>query len=160
MDTMFGILQKTSKWLSVIAGAALTLMMCLTVADVFMRAWGHPIMGTYELVGLSLALVIGFGIPKVSLKRQHIYMDFLVNSLSKRNKAILNTFTRILCIVLFVLIGYSLFSIGNEFRMSGEVSPTIKLPFFPMAYGVGICCFIECFVFLFEIVKNWRAIHE
>ena len=160
MDNMFGILQKTSKWLSVIAGTALTLMMFLTVADVFMRAWGHPIMGTYELVGLSLALVIGFGIPKVSLKRQHIYMDFLVNSLSKRNKAIMNTFTRILCIILFVLIGYSLFSIGNEFRMSGEVSPTIKLPFFPMAYGVGICCFIECFVFLFEIVKSWRDIHE
>jgi len=160
MDNMFGILQKTSKWLSVIAGTSLTLMMFLTVADVFMRAWGHPIMGTYELVGLSLALVIGFGIPKVSLKRQHIYMDFLVNTLSKRNKAIMNTFTRILCIILFVLIGYSLFSIGNEFRMSGEVSPTIKLPFFPMAYGVGICCFIECFVFLFEIVKSWRDIHE
>ena len=160
MDNMFGILQKTSKWLSVIAGTSLTLMMFLTVADVFMRAWGHPIMGTYELVGLSLALVIGFGIPKVSLKRQHIYMDFLVNTLSKRNKAIMNTFTRILCILLFLLIGYSLFSIGNEFRMSGEVSPTIKLPFFPMAYGVGICCFIECFVFLFEIVKSWRDIHE
>jgi TRAP-type C4-dicarboxylate transport system permease small subunit len=160
MDTMFGFLQKTSKWLSVIAGTALTLMMLLTVADVIMRAWGHPIMGTYELVGLSLAMVIGFGIPKVSLKRQHIYMDFLVDRLSRRNKAIMNTFTRILCIILFVLIGYSLFSIGNEFRMSGEVSPTIKLPFYPMAYGVGICCFIECFVFIFEIVKGWRAIDE
>lgn len=159
MDSMFGILQKTSKWLSVIAGTALTLMMCLTVADVFMRAWGHPIMGTYELVGLSLALVIGFGIPKVSLKRQHIYMDF-VDKLSKRNRALMNIFTRILCIILFVLLGYSLFIVGNEFRISGEVSPTIKLPFFPMAYGVGICCFIECFVFLFEIVRSWRDIHE
>jgi hypothetical protein len=29
-----------------------------------------------------------------------------------------------------------------------------------MAYGVGICCFIECFVFLFEIVRSWRDIHE
>ena len=117
-------------------------------------------MGTYEVVGLALALVIGFGIPKVSLKRQHIYMDFLVERLSKRNKALMNTFTRILCTMLFILIGYSLFSIGNEFRISGEVSPTIKLPFYPMAYGVGICCFIECFVFLFEIVKSWREIHE
>jgi len=160
MENLFGLLEKTSKGLSVIAGVALTLMICMTVADVFMRAWGHPIMGTYELVGLSLALVIGFGIPKVSLKRQHIYMDFLVERLSKRNKAVMDTFTRMLCIMLFILIGYSLFSIGNEYRISGEVSPTIKLPFFPMAYGVGICCFIECFVFLFEIVKSWRAIHE
>jgi TRAP-type C4-dicarboxylate transport system permease small subunit len=159
MENMFGVLQKTSKWLSVVAGTALTLMMLLTVADVVMRAGGRPIMGTYEVVGFALALVIGFSIPKVSLKRQHIYMNF-VDKLSKRNRALMNIFTRILCIILFVLIGYSLFSIGNEFWKSGEVSPTIKLPFFPVAYGVGICCFIECFVFLFEIVKSWRAIHE
>lgn len=160
MEKLFGLLEKTSKGLSVIAGVALTLMMCLTVADVVMRAGGSPIMGTYEVVGLSLALVIGFGIPKVSLRRQHIYMDFLVERLSKRNKAIMGTFTRILCITLFLLIGYSLFSIGNEFQISGEVSPTVRLPFYPMAFGVGICCFIECFVFFFEIVKSWRSVHE
>jgi TRAP-type C4-dicarboxylate transport system permease small subunit len=160
MDSMFGFLQKTSKWLSVIAGTALTLMMCLTVADVFMRAWGHPIMGTYEVVGLMLAVVIGFSMAKVSLARQHVYMDFVIESLSKRNKAILNTFTRILCIGLFVLIGYALFSIGNEYRISGETSPTIRLPFYPLAYGVGVCCFIQCFVFILEIVKSWREVHE
>jgi C4-dicarboxylate transporter DctQ subunit len=160
MEKMFGILQKTSKWLSVIAGTALTLMMCLTVADVIMRAGGRPIMGTYEVVGLLLALVIGFGIPKVSLRRQHIFMDFLVDRLSKRNKALMTIFTRILCIILFLLIGYSLINIGNEYRISGETSPTIRLPFYPMAFGVGICCFIECFVFLFEIAKSWRESHE
>lgn len=160
MEKLFGLLEKTSQGLSVIAGIALTLMMCLTVADVVMRAGGSPIMGTYEVVGLSLALVIGFGIPKVSLRRQHIYMDFLVERLSKRNRAIMGTFTRILCITLFLLIGYSLFSIGNEFRISGEVSPTVRLPFYPMAFGVGICCFIECFVFFFEMVKSWRSVHE
>jgi C4-dicarboxylate transporter DctQ subunit len=160
MEKMFGILQKTSKWLSVIAGTALTLMMCLTVADVIMRAGGRPIMGTYEVVGLLLALVIGFGIPKVSLRRQHIFMDFLVDRLSKRNKALMTIFTRILCIILFLLIGYSLMNIGNEYRISGETSPTIRLPFYPMAFGVGICCFIECFVFLFEIAKSWRESHE
>jgi TRAP-type C4-dicarboxylate transport system permease small subunit len=160
MEKMFGILQKTSKWLSVIAGTALTFMMCLTVADVIMRAGGRPIMGTYEVVGLLLALVIGFGIPKVSLRRQHIFMDFLVDRLSKRNKALMTIFTRILCIILFLLIGYSLINIGNEYRISGETSPTIRLPFYPMAFGVGICCFIECFVFLFEIAKSWRESHE
>jgi hypothetical protein len=28
-----------------------------------------------------------------------------------------------------------------------------------LAYGVGVCCFIECLVFIFEIVKSWRDIH-
>ncbi len=160
MDRLFGVLQKTSTGLAVVAGTALTFMMLLTVSDVVMRAFGHPIMGTYEVVGLSLAVVIGFSMPKLSLARQHIYMEFLIDRLSKRNKAIMNTITRMMCIILFVLIGYGLFSIGNEFRTSGEVSPTILLPFYPLAYCVGICCFVECFVFFFEIVKSWMAIHE
>jgi TRAP-type C4-dicarboxylate transport system permease small subunit len=159
MDSMFGFLQKTSKWLSVIAGTSLTLMMLLTVSDVVGRAFGHPIMGTYEVVGFMLALVIGFAMPKVSLARQHVYMDF-IDRLSKRNRALMNIFTRMLCIILFVLIGYSLFGVGNEYRISGETSPTIRLPFYPLAYGVGICCFVECFVFVFEIARSWRESHE
>ena len=159
MEKMFGFLQKTSKWLSVIAGTSLTLMMLLTVSDVVGRAFGHPIMGTYEVVGFMLALVIGFAMPKVSLARQHVYMDF-IDRLSKRNRALMNIFTRVLCIILFVLIGYSLFGIGNEYRISGETSPTIMLPFYPLAYAVGICCFVECFVFVFEIARSWRESHE
>ena len=159
MENLFGILQKTSKWLAVVAGIALTTMMFLTVADVAMRAGGSPIMGTYEIAGLALALVIGFSIPRVSLNRQHIYMDF-VDKLSKRNRALMNIFTRILNIILFVLIGYALFRVGYEYQTSGETSPTIRLPFYPLAYGVGICCLIECVVFVFEIVKSWRESHE
>ena len=159
MENLVGLLQKTSKWLAVIAGTALTLMMLLTVSDVVGRAFGHPVMGTYEVVGFMLALVIGFAIPKVSLARQHIYMDF-IDRLSKKNRAHMNIFTRVLCIILFVLIGYSLFGVGNEYRISGETSPTIMLPFYPLAYAVGICCFVECFVFIFEIVKSWRERHE
>lgn len=160
MEEAFGILQRTGKYLSVISGVALTCLMFLTVADVAMRAGGRPIMGTYEVAGLSLALVIGFSIPRVSLNQKHIYMDFLVDRLSKRNRALINIFSRILCILLFVLMGYGLFSVGSEFRTSGEVSPTVRLPVFPMAYGVGACCFIECFVFLFQIARSWRALRE
>jgi TRAP-type C4-dicarboxylate transport system permease small subunit len=160
MEYLFGLLKKASKGLAVVAGIALTFMMLLTVTDVTLRAFGMPFKGTYEVVSLALGLVIGFSIPMVSLNKQHVYMDMLVESLSPRNKAIMKTVTRLMNIFLFVLIGCSLFIIGNEYRISGETSPTIMLPFYPMAYGIGICCFIECFVFIFEIVQSWRAIHE
>jgi TRAP-type C4-dicarboxylate transport system permease small subunit len=160
METLFRILQRVSKVLSTIGGAALTFMMCLTVADVLLRAWGRPILGTYELVSLTLAIVIGFTIPKVSLDRGHVYMEIVLEKLSKRDRAIMNTFTRMLALILFAIIGYNLFLIGSEFRISGEVSSTLKLPFFPISYFVGICCFIECFVFLFDIAKIWRGQYE
>ena len=160
MERIYGIFLRVTKILNIIGGIALTLMMFLTVADVLMRAGGYPILGTYEMVALSLALVIGFSIPKVSLDRGHVYMEIVLDKLSKRNKAIMNTFTRILCIILFAIIGYNLFPIGNEFHTSGEVSSTLKIPFFPIAYGVGVCCFLECFVFIFDIVKIWRGQYE
>jgi TRAP-type C4-dicarboxylate transport system permease small subunit len=127
---MFNILQRVSKVLNIVGGTALTFMMFLTVTDVLMRAGGRPILGTYEMVALSLAIVIGFSIPKVSLDRGNVYMEIILEKLSKRNKAIMNTFTRILCIILFAIIGYNLFPIGNEFHTSGEVSSTLKIPFF------------------------------
>ena len=160
METLIRILQRVSKILSTIGGAALTFMMCLTVADVLLRAWGRPILGTYEVVSLTLAIVIGFTIPKVSLDRGHVYMEIVLEKLSKRDRAIMNTFTRMLGLILFAIIGYNLFLIGNEFHVSGEVSSTLKLPFFPISYFVGVCCFIECFVFMFDIVKIWRGKYE
>ena len=138
----------------------MTFMMFLTVADVVGRAGGHPITGTYEIVGLCLALVIGFGIPKVSLDRGHVFMEVVLERLPSGSKAVMNTFTRLLCIGLFIFVGYNLFSVGNEFHASGEVSPTIRLPFFPVAYGIGVCCFLECFVFVFDIIRIWRGQYE
>jgi TRAP-type C4-dicarboxylate transport system permease small subunit len=160
MARLFETLRFISKLLNSIAGIAVTLMMLLTVADVLLRAGGHPIIGTFEIVALMLALVIGFGIPQVSLERGHINMDFLLEKLPGRAKNVLNTFTRVLCLMLFGFIGYNLFNVGARFHASGEVSPTIQIPFYPVAYGVAICCLLECCVFLFDIVKIWRGQYE
>lgn len=135
-------------------------MMFLTVADVLLRAGGRPIIGTYEIVALLLALVIGFGIPQVSLDRGHVYMEFLLERFSKRGKNMMNTFTRLLCLTLFAFIGYNLFSVGAGYYASGEVSATIKIPFYPVAYGVAVCCLLECCVFILEIIKIWRGGNE
>ena len=157
---LYGILLRISKILSYIGAAALTFMMLLTVADVILRAGGRPILGTYEIVAFSLAIVIGFTIPQVSLDRGHVFMEIVLDKVSKRSKAILNTFTRLLCLILFAVVGYNLFLVGNELVTSGEVSSTLKLPFYPIAYGVGVCCFIECFVFIFDIIREWRGENE
>jgi TRAP-type C4-dicarboxylate transport system permease small subunit len=135
-------------------------MMLLTVADVLLRAGGHPIIGTYEIVALLLALVIGFGIPQVSLDRGHVNMEFLLEKFSKRGRNVMNTFTRVLCLILFASIGTNLFNVAAKFHASGEVSPTIQLPFYPVAYGVAVCCLLECVVFLFDIVRIWKGQYE
>jgi len=160
MAGQFKTLRFVSKLLNIIAGIAVTVMMLLTVADVLLRAGGHPIIGTYEIVSLLLALVIGFGIPQVSLDRGNVYMDLLLEKLSKRGRKVMNTATRVLCLILFAPLGYNLFNVGARFHASGEVSATIKIPFYPVAYGVAVCCLLECCVFIFDIVRIWRGEYE
>jgi TRAP-type C4-dicarboxylate transport system permease small subunit len=160
MADVFKMMRFVSKALNIIAGIAVTFMMLLTVADVLLRAGGRPIIGTFEIVALSLALVIGFAIPQVSLDRGHVAMDFLLVKLSQRGRDVMNTFTRLLGLILFAFIGYNLFNVGARFHASGEVTATIKIPFYPVAYGVAVCCLLECFVFIFDIVRIWRHEYE
>jgi len=160
MANPFSMLRFISKILNSVAGIAVTLMMLLTVSDVLLRAGGHPIIGTFEIVALLLALVIGFAIPQVSLDRGHVAMDFLLVKLSRTGKNVMNTFTRVLGLIFFAFIGYNLFNVAARFHTSGEVSPTIKLPFYPVAYGVAVCCLLECFVFIFDIARIWRNEYE
>jgi TRAP-type C4-dicarboxylate transport system permease small subunit len=160
MKALDSVVRRLSAVLNLAAGIALSFMMMITVVDVAMRAMGRPFIGTYEIVGLTLALVIGLAIPQVSLDGAHVYMEFGLDRLSGRGKRLMMTFTRLLCIVLFVFVGYNLISVGTEFRVSGEVSPTLQLPFFPVAYAVGICCFLQCFVFILGIATLWRDRHE
>ena len=160
MQRFFVVLTKVSGLLSHIAGLALTFMMFLTVADVLGRATGHPVQGTYEVVGLTLAVVVGFGMPKVSLDKAHVFMEFIVERFGPAGRKMMNTFTRTLSFTIFLLIGYNLLTQGVEFRTAGEVSSILRIPFFPVPFAEGICCFILCLVFVGDIVRIWRETYE
>ena len=153
---MKGFLSKVSglsRFFNTIAGISLTFLMLLTVLDVILRFFKRPIVGTYELVAFSGAIVIGFSLPLTSWMRGHIFVDFFILRFSKNVQNIFNIVTRCLVISLFFLIGWNLMKYGLDLQGSGEVSPTLRLPFYPVAYGLGICCFIQCLVVVCDIVK-------
>jgi TRAP-type C4-dicarboxylate transport system permease small subunit len=136
-----------------IAGVALTAMMLLTVADVILRSFERPIVGTYEVVGLLGAVVIGFAIPQTSRVKGHVLMDFLTGKLPQAAQNVLSVVTRILACVLFAIIGWNVWLLGDGYRQIGEVTLTVQLPLYPVAYGIAICCFIECLVLIMEVLE-------
>ncbi len=142
-----------SGYLNVIAGVSLILLMLLTIADVVLRGFNKPIVGAYELVALGGAVAIGFSMPRTALLRGHIYVDFLIATFSRTVRNLFNITTRLLVLILLALIGWNLFKYGADLQKSGEVSLTLQLPFYPVAYGVGICCFVQCLVIVCEIIK-------
>jgi hypothetical protein len=49
---------------------------------------------------------------------------------------------------------------ARDLQKSGEVSLTLQMPFYPVAYGVGVCCFILCLVFVCDIMKISKGEYE
>jgi TRAP-type C4-dicarboxylate transport system permease small subunit len=169
-------MERISRFLNGIAGIGLTLLMVLTVADVALRAilslgrWllkhemllplgniivehVRPIVGTYELVGLLGAVVIGFSIPLTSWLRGHIYVDFFIFRFPQKTRNAFNIATRSLGIFLFLMIGINLFKYGMDLQRTGEVSLTLQIPSYPIVFGVGICCFVQCLILIGDFVK-------
>ena len=160
MERALGLVLRLSNILSYVAAVALAVMMCLTVADVIGRAGGYPILGAYEVVSLICLVAIGFAIPLTSWKRRHVYMEFLIERMGQKAKNSLHTATRILCIILFLLAGTNLFHMAAEFASSREVTMALKIPFYPFAYGAGVCCFVQAVVCLCDIMKIWQGNYE
>jgi TRAP-type C4-dicarboxylate transport system permease small subunit len=160
---MNGFLNKInglSRFFNVIAGISLTFLMLLTVMDVILRALKRPIVGTYELVAFSGAVVIGFAVPLTSWLRGHIFVDFFILRFSQKVRNIFNITTRCLVIVLFFLIGWNLIKYGMDLQKSGEVSLTLQMPFYPVAYGVAVCCFVQCLVLICDVIKIFGGEYE
>jgi len=153
---MEGLLKTTnriSRFLNVIAGISLTFLMLLTIVDVILRGFKRPVVGTYELVAFAGAVAIGFSMPLTSWLRGHIFVDFFILKFSQKVRNIFNTASRGVVIILFFLIGWNLIKYGMDLQKSGEVSLTLQMPFYPFAYGIGICCFVQCLVMVCDIVK-------
>ncbi|MCX8111496.1 MAG: TRAP transporter small permease [Syntrophorhabdaceae bacterium] len=138
----------------IISGIVLAFMMLVTAADVIMRNLGYPIVGSVEIISFCGAVVVGFAIPYTSWKKVHVYVDFLVDKLAPRNRKVMECITRCMGIALFAFIGYNFIIFGLDLRHTKEVSPSFKLPYYPISFGLSGSCFLQCLTMIVDLIKT------
>ncbi len=143
-----------SKYLNWVGCMVLVAMMLLTVVDVILRWMRMGITGTFELMSFGGALVVGFAIAKTSIDGAHVSVDVLTQVLGKGTNRILFILTRAMGIVFFLFLGWGLFLKGNELFASGEVSLTLHVPFYPVAWALAICSVVEALFLFANLIKN------
>lgn len=141
-----------------IAGVALTSIVFLTVADVILRRFRMPIDWTYEVVVLLGATAIGFSIPQTALDKGHVLMEFLTEKLPRGWQRITGVITRFLGVAIFAIFGWRIFAYGTNLSNSGEVSPVLQVPTYPVAYGIGVCCFVVCLVLFYDLLEKIKGV--
>jgi TRAP-type C4-dicarboxylate transport system permease small subunit len=153
---------RLGRWIDTIGGkfnyvacVAVVVMMLLTCADVILRLFGHPILGTYEMIGFSGAVVISFALAYTSLEHGHIAVELLVDHLPKRLQVFINGINSLIGTALFSLIAWQSFVYAGDLSESGEVSLTLQIPTYPFVYGISVGCGLLCLVLLADAIRSF-----
>jgi TRAP-type C4-dicarboxylate transport system permease small subunit len=154
MEKLDSFVKKFTKYISWVGCMVLVAMMLLTVVDVVLRWMRMGITGTFELMSFGGALVVGFAIAQTSVDGAHVSVDVVTQLLGKRANVVLSVITRVMSIVFFLLLGWGLFLKGNELFASGEVSLTLHVPFYPVAYALALSSVVESAYLFVTLVKT------
>jgi len=131
-------------------------MMLITCADVVLRYFRMPIPGTYELVCFLGAVAAAFAMAYTSLEKGHVSVSFVVALFPQRIQGLIESITNLLGLFLFVLIAWQSVIYANDLRLSGEVSLTLELPFYPFVYGIGFSAGVVSLILISDLLKNVR----
>jgi len=143
-----------NRWLNWIGAAALLLMVFLVCSNILGRLFIQPIKGVYEIVGFLGGIAIGFAMGYTQIKKGHISVEILVLRLRPRARAIVNSIGYLICFFLFALMAWQHANFATSTWKVGEVSETLKIPFFPLIYGVAFGCIALCLVLLVDFLKS------
>ncbi|MGD2098339.1 MAG: TRAP transporter small permease [Desulfobacterales bacterium] len=151
------ILEKISHILNrimiVMAGIFLAAMILMTCMNIFSRLFWDPVKGTYELMGYFGALVTAFALGYTQLKKAHIAVDVLVSQFSQKMQLMLQGFNCLVCFIFFSIAGWQINKLARTLWMTGEVTETLRIIYYPFTYGVALGCFLLALVLLVEFLK-------
>ncbi|MBU2498250.1 MAG: TRAP transporter small permease [Proteobacteria bacterium] len=136
-----------------VSALGLSVMMLLTSLDVVLRYFGHPIKGSYDVVGLSGAFVLALPIAYTQLMRGHVGIDFIVLRFSSGAQKIIDIMNCLLNIGVYSLLTWQCALYGKKLFLVGRVSETIKIPLFPFPYVVAAGFALMSLVLLIELYK-------
>ncbi|OPY76302.1 MAG: Tripartite ATP-independent periplasmic transporter [Syntrophorhabdus sp. PtaU1.Bin153] len=148
---------RTDLLFHVISMVVLALMMCITLVDVVARNFGYPIVGVIEIISFGGSVVVGFAIPYSSWKKAHVYVDLLIDKLSPGKRNVVNGITRCIGMALFIFAGVNFIIYALDLLRTGEVSPSFKLPYYPIAFGLSLSCFLESITLFADLLRTVKG---
>ena len=140
--------------LAFVAGVALVSMVLLTCSNIFLRTIWIPISGTFELLGFLGAIATTFALGYTQRFRMHIAVTVLVDRFSSVTKTALIVLNDLICMVFFILAGWQIILMSNNYVRQGEVTETLQIIFYQFTYGTALGCLMLALVFLSQALQT------
>ncbi|MBI9077679.1 MAG: TRAP transporter small permease [Desulfatibacillum sp.] len=154
MKTLEKISEALASVLHYVAGAAVFGMMIVTCLDVALRFFRMPFPGAYELVAILSGVSVAFAMAHTTMAKGHVAVSLLVRRFPKAWQNGIDAVTSALGCCLFFLAGKKIVEMGWDYQQSGQVSMTLHMPIYPVAYSIGVSLFVVSLVLLTAFLKN------
>jgi TRAP-type C4-dicarboxylate transport system permease small subunit len=155
MDRFEGIVHWMSQKLSWVAFIGIVAMMALTTADITGRyVFGRPITGAFDASGLIGLVIVAAALADTQISRGHVSVDFLVLKLRGRLKTVTIFVGYLISLGVFLLIVWRGIAYGIYWQRIGEVTQTVRIPFWPFAFVIAIGAIQICLVLTVDILKS------
>ncbi len=125
------------RWAVKAGSLALFATMLIAVANMCLRPFGHPVTGSFELMGLGCAITAALGLAMAQEAGSHISVDILFNRFPLLLRRFLSAAGSLVCAGLFVAAAWRLWHMGMTQLDTGELSETLRLPFYPVIWIAG-----------------------
>jgi TRAP-type C4-dicarboxylate transport system permease small subunit len=145
-----------AKWVAVISGAVVVLLMLYTVIDVAGRYIANtPMPGAYEFTNIFLIYITYFGVTLVQARGGHMRLGFLYEKGDIRGKALIDFISVLFGIFILGIIAWQgwLYAI-DSWRIQEVTMGSYTLPVFPGRIALAVGASIFVIQYLIDLIKN------
>jgi len=136
------------------------LIMLLTVADVFLRyTFDAPISGATEMTEVMMTGLL-LAMAWAAFEGSHITVDIIMNRTPKRVQAVMEIFTFLICLGIFVIIAWQGYEGALYSFKYNRSSALLKIPdgpfYITLAVGFGLLCLSIIPLWIKSIAEAFR----
>lgn len=135
-----------------VAGVMLVAMMLVTCCDVGGNLFGHPVLGSEEMVSLLAALLIAFSLPAAHQENAHIGVDLFYMKFSSKTKRINDMVLCVIRVIFFEIMAWECFKYALDLKRIGQVSAILELPTYFILFAVAFGCAVLGIVIGMELM--------
>lgn len=130
---------------------ALTLMATMNVA---MRIFQVPVGGTYEVVSFLGAIVTAGALGYTQKRKDHIVVDILSEKFPAKVKRVLDRVNYTLTFAFFSVVSWQTFVYGKRLLVTGELSETLKIAYYPFVFLVSIGFAVLALTIFLDLIET------
>ena len=137
--TIFRGVDSASKVLNWVGYISLAVIVLVTSIDVIGRyCLNMPLLGSNEILELSMAILGGFAMLYTTIQRGHISVDLFFVRFSKRTQLIIDIFGSLVGFGIWGIIGYQVYLLGLHTLKAGDRTGDLGLPVSPFQFILAL----------------------